>query len=112
VLIVLASEDRLDESLGDIEAQLAGGGAVVYGKPRGLSKTPSVLVRWLRAELTEVYSRFGEEQESVGEPAAFQAAEGTPNLDAYLAPVYRLSDEDFEALLQRGRSVDPLATGE
>ncbi len=114
VLIVLASPSRLPGELGDVEAQLAAGGAVVYEKPPNLGPLTNIVDR-LREELTESYSRFWTDEQETGEPQEqekIQAPEGQPDLGAFLAPIYRLSDEDFDALLERGRRADPLATGE
>jgi hypothetical protein len=114
VVIVLASPSRLNQELGNIEAQLAGGGAVVYEKPFDQGAMADFAER-LREELTETYSRFWADEQNEDEqqsPKTSREPTGQADLGAYLAPLYRLSDEDFEALLERGRSADPLATGE
>lgn len=114
VLIVLASPDRLNQGLGDVEARLAGGGAVVYEKPSDPGWLANIADR-LHEELTETYARFWAAEQRTGEwqePEAVHGPEGQPDLAPYIAPLYQLSDEDFEALLERGRGADPLATGE
>ena len=114
VLIVLASPSGSGGDLGEFEAELAAGGVVVYEKPSQW-ELPADFVDRLREELTETYSRFWTDEQSGGmeqEPETTRAPAGEPDLAPYAASVYRLSEEDFEALLERGRSPNPLETGD
>jgi len=112
-VLVVATPPGLDQH------RIAAAGAIVYEKPSSAS-LDQVTGR-LRQELAEAYSRFeaGElgfspaGQTELEEPRAGQEPALEPSdLEAYADPVYRLSDEDFEALLDRGRTEDPLEVGE
>jgi hypothetical protein len=87
---------------------------VVYEKPSQW-ELPANFVDRLREELAETYSRFwaGEQKmDTAQEPETIRAPAGETDLAPYLAPVYQLSEEDFEALLERGRNPNPLETGD
>jgi hypothetical protein len=114
VLVVLASPSGLGGNLGEFEAKLAAGGAVVYEKPSQW-ELPANFVNRLREELAETYSRFWADEQSgemEQEQETVRAPAGEPDLAPYLAPVYQLSEENFEALLERGRNPNPLETGD
>lgn len=115
VLVVLASPSGPGGDLGEFEAELASGGAVVYEKP-SLWELPANFVDRLREELAETYARFWADEQNKGtaqEPeTTIPTSPGEPDLAPYVSSVYQLSEEDFEALLERGRNPNPLETGD
>lgn len=106
-LVVAVSQGAVN---GEQEARISAAGAVV------LEKTPAPLfnndlesvARWVRTELPDLNSYLPEPLA----PALDQPGSGPSNFAAYVDPVYRLSEKDFEELLERGRTANPLEAGE
>jgi len=107
-LVVVTSPGLVNEGL---QHRISAAGALVYEKPPAVSFEDSEKVAaWLRQELTEPLRLMPDVRGF--SPASQELGTGPFDLAAYVDPVYRLRDEDFEDLLRRSRIEDPLEVGE
>ena len=120
-LVVLASPAQLERTTAEEEARLLTYGAMLYERPLDLRLGSSELTAWLSQELNQLYMPLRTDGEEFLSGDSVPSERSGADLDlprepedhaAYVDPVYRLSDEDFEALLRRTALDDPLATGE